>query len=91
MILVTPVCPHTLTTRALIIPDTHEVTIDVERTDNEAVRVTVDGQRSMSMAQPDTLRIRKAPFCARLVTHIGGASFYEKLQTKLRWGERVAY
>jgi NAD+ kinase len=91
VILLTPICPHTLTTRALIIPETHEVQIEVDRSEGEQVRVTVDGQRTLPVTFDDVLRVRKAPFCARIITHVGGATFYEKLQTKLRWGERVAY
>jgi NAD+ kinase len=87
--LITPICPHTLTTRALIVPDDHEIQVAVERNDGQQVRVTVDGQRILPMDFDDILRVRKAPFRARIVTHVGGASFYEKLQTKLRWGERM--
>lgn len=91
VILVTPICPHTLTTRALLVPDSHEVQMEVERSEGDLVRVTVDGQRSLAMTTGDVLRVRKAPFCARIISHVGGASFYDKLQNKLRWGERVAY
>ncbi len=93
VILITPVCPHTLTTRALIIPDTHEVdvTVQPDRMDGDGIRVTVDGQRSLPMGIDDVLHLRKAAFPARLITHVGGATFYDKLQTKLRWGERVTY
>ncbi len=91
VILVTPVCPHTLTTRALVIPPTHEVTVEAEAMDSDYVRVTNDGQRSLNMLSGDILRVRRASFCARIITRVGGASFYEKLQSKLRWGERMVY
>lgn len=91
VILITPICPHTLTSRALLVPDTHEVTLQAESLDGESVRVTVDGQIGIPMLPDDTIRITRAPYPARLVTQIGGDTFYEKLQTKLHWGERVVY
>ena len=59
--------------------------------DSDYVRVTNDGQRSLNMLSGDILRVRRASFCARIITRVGGASFYEKLQSKLHWGERMVY
>jgi len=88
--LLTPVCPHTLTTRTLLVPAQHTIQIQVERTDGDQVQVTVDGQRGLPLAPGDEVRVKASDHAARLVSRIGGASFYEKLQTKLRWGERIA-
>jgi len=90
VLLVTPICPHTLTSRALIIPGDDTVTIVVERDPDDIVRVTVDGQLGFALQPGDEIRVRQSPNPARIIS-VGGADFYDKLQTKLRWGDRVVY
>lgn len=89
-LLVTPICPHTLTARALVIPSASEVTIIVERDPHDVVRVTVDGQLGFPLKPGDEIRVRRAAYVARLLM-VGGADFYDKLQSKLRWGEGPVY
>ena len=89
-LLVTPICPHTLTARALLLPPEGEVTIVVERDPHDVVRVTVDGQLGFPLGPGDSIRIRRAAHPARLLS-VGGADFYDKLQNKLRWGEGPVY
>ncbi|HEY3330342.1 MAG TPA: NAD(+)/NADH kinase [Capsulimonadaceae bacterium] len=89
--LLTPICPHTLTTRALLVPEDHEIAISVDRADGDVIQVTIDGQRGLPMDPHDLVIVRRSPTPARLITHIGGDSFYEKLQSKLHWGESVVY
>ncbi|WP_165863922.1 NAD(+)/NADH kinase [Capsulimonas corticalis] len=89
-ILVTPICPHTLTARALLVPEDAEITIVVERDPQDMVRVTVDGQVGFPLLAGDEIKVRRSPYPARLLT-VGGADFYDKLQSKLRWGERMVY
>jgi len=90
VLLVTPICPHTLTSRALLVPPHSEIAITVERDPQDTVRVTVDGQLGFPLTHGDTIRVRKAEKSARLI-NVGGADFYQKLQSKLRWGERLVY
>jgi len=90
VLLVTPICPHTLTSRALIIPADDTVTIIVERDPDDIVRVTVDGQLGFALQPGDEILVRRSPNPARIIS-VGGADFYDKLQTKLRWGDRVVY
>ena len=89
-ILVTPICPHTLTARALLVPEDAEITIVVERDPQDMVRVTVDGQVGFPLLAGDEIKVRRSPYPARLL-NVGGADFYDKLQSKLRWGERMVY
>jgi NAD+ kinase len=90
VVLITPICAHTLNTRTLLVPADHEITVTVEEDFSDGIAVTADGQRFFHMLGGETLSIKKADRPARLITQIGGASFYEKLQTKLQWGTRVA-
>ncbi|MDQ2799277.1 MAG: NAD(+)/NADH kinase [Armatimonadota bacterium] len=87
-LLVTPICAHTLTARALLIPAEAEVTIKIERDPHDSVRVTIDGQRGFPLQVEDEIHIRRAPYCAKILT-VGGADFYDKLQSKLHWGETL--
>lgn len=89
-LLVTPICPHTLTARALLVPPDSEVTMTVERDPQDVVRVTVDGQLGFPLQPGDQIRVRRAPHSVKLLT-VGGANFYDKLQSKLRWGEGLVY
>lgn len=90
VLLVTPVCPHTLTSRALIIPADDVITIIVDRDPEDIVRVTVDGQLGFALHPGDEIRVKRSPYPARVIS-VGGADFYDKLQSKLRWGERLVY
>jgi NAD+ kinase len=87
-LLVTPICPHTLTARALLIPPEAKVTIVVERDPHDTVRVTIDGQLGFPLQTGDEIHIRRANHHARFLS-VGGADFYDKLQNKLHWGETL--
>jgi NAD+ kinase len=90
VLLVTPICPHTLTSRALIIPADDTITVVVDRDPEDIVRVTVDGQLGFALQPGDEIRVRRSPTPARVIS-VGGADFFDKLQTKLRWGDRLVY
>ena len=87
-LLVTPICPHTLTSRALLVPPDAEVTVVVERDPHDMVRVTIDGQLGFPLQANDEILIRRARHHARFLS-VGGADFYAKLQDKLHWGETL--
>jgi NAD+ kinase len=91
VLLVTPICAHTLTTRALVIPGDHEVSVIVENSEDDGTRVTLDGQLVLPTIMGDIISVRRTPFTAKLIVPNDGVMFYDKLQSKLRWGERVAY
>jgi len=63
----TPICPHSLTYRPLIIPSSSEVRIKL-LTGGEEVYLTLDGQRGGGLVRSDTVRIRKAAVELQLVT-----------------------
>ncbi len=87
-LLVVPICPHTLTARALLIPPDAKVTVVVERDPHDTVRVTIDGQLGFPLQAGDEIHISCAPHPARFLS-VGGADFYDKLQNKLHWGETL--
>lgn len=87
-LLVVPICPHTLTARALLVPPEAEVMVVIERDPHDMVRVTIDGQLGFPLQAEDEIHIRRAPHQAKFLS-VGGANFYDKLQSKLRWGETL--
>ena len=91
VLLVTPICAHTLTTRALVIPADNEVAVTVENSEDDGTRVTLDGQLILPTVSGDQILVKRAQYSAKLIIPNDGILFYDKLQSKLRWGERVAY
>jgi NAD+ kinase len=85
-IVVTPICPHTLTNRPIIIPDTAVIKATLN-SENEEVILTLDGQVGFSLQFGDTVEIRKGRNTILLIES-PYKSYFEVLRTKLRWGER---
>src|ERR1700682_1789781 len=83
---VTPICPHTLTNRPLVIPDAVTIEIDFQAGD-DSVFLTLDGQVGIELLQGDHVVVRKAQEKLRLVRPAKKA-YYEILRSKLKWGER---
>ncbi len=86
-LILTPICPHTLYLRPLIVDDDSVVTVKVEQRYDEPVTVqlSVDGQEDVEVTSEDLVVIQKAPCRAKLV-RFERDSFFERLHTKLRWG-----
>ena len=85
-IIITPICPHTLTNRPIIIPD-HVVVRTTLESESEEVFLTLDGQVGFPMERGDTLEVRKAPGRVRLIES-PYKGYFEVLRTKLGWAER---
>lgn len=82
--ILTPIAPHSLTVKPLIVPDDWRFDIRVESR-YDAFMVSVDG-RSQSLSTDMTLHIEKAGYTVKLV-QIGDNSFLKSLRTKLNWGK----
>lgn len=83
---VTPICPHTLTNRPIVIPDSVTIEIGFQSGENNAF-LTLDGQIGIELSQGDRVILRKAPNRLRLVRP-AKKTYYEILRNKLKWGER---
>jgi len=83
---VTPICPHTLTNRPLVIPDSATIEVDFKAGD-DAVFLTLDGQVGIELVPGDHIRVRKAAEKLRLVRP-AKKTYYQILRNKLKWGER---
>lgn len=82
-ILITPICPFTLTNRSLIVPDTTSIRISMgEKT--EDVMLTVDGQLGLDIDERDTVIVEKHDCPVRLIK-IPNQHYFDILKEKLRW------
>jgi NAD+ kinase len=85
-IVVTPICPHTLTNRSLVVPDRVTVRVRVLSTEDD-IHLTLDGQRGLAISARDTVEIRKAG-SPTLIVQSHDQDYFSVLRQKLKWGER---
>ena len=84
-ILLTPICPHTLSFRPMAVPATAAITVKL-LTGGEEVYLTLDGQRGGPFERDDTVEIRRAPYDLQLVAS-PRRSYYDLVKEKLGWAE----
>lgn len=81
---VTPICPHTLTSRPIVLPDTFIMNLSIKS--GADVYLTADGQEGYPIEVKDRIRIKKADYKTKfLVLH--DRDYFKLLRTKLKWGE----
>ncbi|HEY6220355.1 MAG TPA: NAD(+)/NADH kinase, partial [Gemmatimonadaceae bacterium] len=83
-ILVTPVSPHTLAIRPLLLPASSEVSVQPEDGPEE-ILVTIDGQVGTTFAPKETLRVRRAERSIHII-RFPTSTFFSTLRKKLAWG-----
>lgn len=83
--IITPICPHTLSDRPIVVRDSSSVEIHLSR-DTESVFLTLDGQLGIPMQAADTVRMKRAAEKLKLMQP-PKKSYYEILRSKLKWGE----
>ena len=84
-IVITPICPHMLTNRPIVLPDTLDVEIRIAESNQEIV-LTLDGQEGLPITAQDCVRVRKSTNSVKLV-RTGEKSYFDVLRAKLKWGE----
>jgi NAD+ kinase len=82
---ITPVCPHSLTHRPVVVPQTSIIAVTV-RSNGEAAFLTIDGQVGEPLKEGDQVVCRKALHSVKLLQT--KQSFFQVLRDKLKWGER---
>lgn len=82
VLLVTPICPHTLTARPIVLSADDYVHIRVNAT-HEDIGLTIDGQLGFKLKVDDIIRVRRAPFNTQLVKW-KKRSFFEVVRKKLQ-------
>lgn len=83
-VVITPICPHTLSNRPLVVPDDAEIEI-ILKTPSEEVALTLDGQVGFRMEAGDRVVITKSRTTFNLMQPIN-RNYFEVLRGKLKWG-----
>jgi NAD+ kinase len=86
-ITLSPISPHTLTARPVIVPDNSLIRVVIDR-EAKAVHITADGQVEDIFRPPVEFVVRKANYSVRLVKRLD-RSYYDILRVKLMWGRDV--
>jgi NAD+ kinase len=86
-VLLTPIAPHMLTNRPLVVPGTSEILVEPLVDGNEDVFVTFDGQSGHALQAGDEVVIARAGRPLRLVRW-PGRTYFDVLRQKLKWGQR---
>jgi len=82
-IVLAPICPHTLTNRPVVLPDTYEIEIHVKAPDHDTT-ITVDGQESAQLGPADVIRIHRGRHAVSLIR--SAHPYFEIWRDKLHWG-----
>jgi NAD+ kinase len=86
-LLLTPIAPHTLTNRPIVIPATSMVRVQPNIAERDEIFVTFDGQTEFQLRGGDEIEVGRSHDPLRLVRP-STRSYFEVLRTKLKWGER---
>ncbi len=82
--LMTPICPHTLASRPIVLPDTFVLEASIKNGDN--IYLTLDGQVGFPLKVRDRIKIRKADYKTKFIV-LHDRDYFQILRTKLKWGE----
>lgn len=83
VIVLTPICPHTLYSRSLVVSEKEEIKITVHATHDDIV-LTMDGQNVRKLQPEDSIIIRRSPFRARFA-RLSGGNYTQALRSKKLW------
>lgn len=83
---ITPICPHMLTNRPLVVPDTSVIRV-TSRDPDEGVYLTIDGQVGSPIREHDAVVCHSSDFALHLIRP-PKQMFFDVLRQKLKWGER---
>ena len=85
-LVVAVICPHTLSSRPIVVPDSTRIAIRVSKTSAPLV-ASVDGQNDIVMEQGDRVEIRRSPRDVPVI-YLPDYDGYSVLNRKLGWGDR---
>ncbi len=83
-VVITPICPFTLSNRPIVVPDNAEIEL-LLKTDKEEVALTLDGQVGFPLKVEDRVTIRKSRATFNLIQPMN-RNYFDVLRDKLRWG-----
>jgi NAD+ kinase len=83
--IITPICPHTLSDRPVVVRDTSIIEVKLSA-GTESVFLTLDGQKGIPLQATDRVRVSRAQQLLKLI-QTPNKSYFEILRNKLKWGE----
>jgi NAD+ kinase len=83
---ITPVCPHLLTIRPLVVPGDAQVELEILGVPDQTY-LTIDGQEAVQVRLGDMIVCRRSPYAVKML-RLGTTGFFDVLRQKLKWGER---
>lgn len=83
-IAITPICPHQLTQRPLVVPPTGDLILSLDS--DSTVFASMDGHAGIDLVRGDAMLVRRAAVSTRLL-NVPWRNYFQTLRTKLRWGE----
>ncbi|MGR3309570.1 MAG: NAD(+)/NADH kinase [Candidatus Brocadiales bacterium] len=87
--IITPICPHTLTNRPIVVPGDSMIEIE-PLSEYLGTGITIDGQVFVELMQGDRIKVEKSNIQLQLID-TGARTFYDVLHEKLNWGELLKY
>ena len=82
-ICIAPICPHTLTNRPIVLPDTVEIVLRIDTREQE-VRLTSDGQTGLALTTGDIVKLRRSENTFNMVLP-RDRDYFQILRNKLKW------
>jgi NAD+ kinase len=84
-VVITPICPHMLSNRPIVLPDELPIEIEIV-TEKQEVFLTLDGQEGLPLTEFDRVTVAKSPNPVLLVSS-PDKNYFDVLRAKLKWGE----
>ncbi|HKS21432.1 MAG TPA: NAD(+)/NADH kinase [Thermoanaerobaculia bacterium] len=84
-VVITPICPHMLTNRPIVIPDEQDIEIKLV-TPNQEIFLTLDGQEGVPLSENDRVCLKKSKEKVLLIES-ADKNYFDVLRKKLKWGE----
>jgi NAD+ kinase len=85
-VVITPICPHMLTNRPIVVPDELDIEIRLATPDAKDIYLTLDGQEGFELTDHDRVCVRKSEERVLLVQS-PDKNYFDVLRNKLKWGE----
>lgn len=85
-VVITPICPHMLTNRPLVLPDELDIEISLTTPDARHIFLSLDGQEGFELGDDDRVCVRKSEERVLLVQS-PDKNYFDVLRNKLKWGE----
>ena len=88
-VLIVPICPHTMSSRPIVVPGNCEIEVRIGATNHGEIQVTCDGQLNVAMTNGDRLHVKRKEKKIRLL-HPSNYDYFDILREKLHWVGRLS-